>query len=500
MTKLGGVALLNIHRLVYRSPDIAWYTMTTHLLSVIRLSSAPQAIRVQASRVLNEILLVVPRNLTGTGDLQAQVQRRVLDVLAQQVVPETSVSAASSNTSIELRRMGLETLHQILQSSGHTLVVGWETIFHMLESVCRPALPVRSASSDDSVPVSSQPPSPVSRLKPLPSGLGLGAPNDKGHSSLVKIAFLSLKLVCDSISSLVPEHLRLCISTLGQFGRQSDTNIALTAAASLLWSVSDAIQAKRKNAEQEPQYSELWMFLLSEELGLCTDARPEVRDGAIQTLFRTMQLYGSTLSAETWDQCIWKITFPLLDALTVEIRQQAAVGDVEMSEETSWDESKILALQSIGAIFHEFLVSRIMTLESFPTAWEMFVRHIQDSVLLDNRPISAPALRCLEKSIKASSAARDEAKLRIDGVHAQVWGLIDALGNAVLRRAEEPSPSETTPRSPFTQESLIAFVNVIQCTRSVSRSAEGEEWQLERLTRLMAILKGKLSLINLCHG
>ncbi|KAF8345051.1 hypothetical protein F5887DRAFT_1282803 [Amanita rubescens] len=496
LTKLGGVAMLNIHRLIYRSPDIAWYTTTMHLLSVIRLSSAPQAVRVQAARVLDEVLLVVPRNLTSTGDLQAQVQRRVLDVLAQQVVPEISVSAASSNTSIELRRMGLETLHQILQSSGHTLVVGWETIFHMLESVCRPTLPLRSVSTDSVSALSQPPDSPVSRLKPLPSGLGYGAPSDKGHNSLVKIAFLSLTLVCDSVSSLSPEHLRLCISTLGQFGRQSDTNIALTAAASLLWSVSDAIQAKRKNAEQEPQYSELWLFLLSEELGLCTDVRPEVRDGATQTLFRTIQLYGSTLSTEMWDQCIWRVTFPLLDALTTEIRQQASAGDADLSGETSWDESKILALQSIGAIFHEFLVSRIMTLESFQTAWETFVRHIQDSVLLDNRSISAPALRCLEKAIKASSAARDERKARIEGVHAQVWRLIDTLGDAVLSRVEARSPSEMTPNSPFTQESLVAFVNVIQCTRSVSRLVEGGEWQLDRLTRLMAILKGVLTYPN----
>lgn len=35
----------------------------------------------------------------------------------------------------ELRRMGLETLHEILQVSGYTLVVGRETIFSMLESV-----------------------------------------------------------------------------------------------------------------------------------------------------------------------------------------------------------------------------------------------------------------------------------------------------------------------------------------------------------------------------
>ncbi|KAK7679003.1 hypothetical protein QCA50_017947 [Cerrena zonata] len=68
--KLGGVATLNIHRLIYRDPDIAWDVITAHLLSVIKYFAAPSAIRVQAARVLDDILIVVPRNLSTTGELQ----------------------------------------------------------------------------------------------------------------------------------------------------------------------------------------------------------------------------------------------------------------------------------------------------------------------------------------------------------------------------------------------------------------------------------------------
>jgi hypothetical protein len=330
--------------------------------------------------------------------------------------------------------------------------------------------------------------------------LGLGGASEKSFVTLVKIAFQSLTLVCDSVSALSPAHLRLCISTLGQFGRQADTNIALTAAASLLWSVSDAIQSKRRNAEEEKEYSALWMFLLLEVLGLCTDARPEVRDGAIQTLFRTMQLYGSTLSLETWGECIWKVTFPLLEALTGEIRRLAAfqppfeaVGDVPaVSQAQAWDESKILALNSIGSIFHEFLTPKIIQLESFTQAWDVFVTHIQDSVLLDNRTISAPALRCLEKAIKALPVLDFQPIL--EGVLLRVWAAIDELGDAVLRRVSSPvsTSTETWHYRPFTQESLVAFVDMIQCTRKVSRSFDSNEWPLERLKRLMAILKGEV--------
>ena len=486
INKLGGVALLNIHRLIYRSPDVAWNTTTSHLLLIIRLPFAPQAIRVQAARVLDEILLIVPRNLSSTGDMQGPVQRRVLEVLSQQVIPDASLSSHDTSTSVELRRMGMETLHQILQASGHTLVVGWEVIFQMLESVCRPATPLRSGSVDSLSVLSGTPPS-TPRLRPLP--LGLGNPSEKSYTALVKIAFQSLTLVCDSVSSLSPEHLRLCITTLGQFGRQADTNIALTAAASLLWSVSDAIQSKRKNVDEEPEYSELWMFLLLEVLGLCTDARSEVRDGAIQTLFRTMQLYGSTLSSETWDQCIWKVTFPLLESLTTEIQSYNEPGAGELSKLQAWDESKILALHSIGSLLNDFLVSKIMLLDSFTKAWDVFVGHVQKSVLLDNRSISAPALRCLEKAIKASACAEGVLRPRLTEILQRVWEAIDVLGSTVLQRSSI-TVAEGSPIQPLTQESLVAFVDVIQSTRKTSRTLIGKEWNLEKLTRLMVILKG----------
>jgi hypothetical protein len=436
--------------------------------------------------------------LTTTGELQPKVQRRVLDVLAQQIIPDSvTVDINITTTSVELRRMGLETLHQILQASGHTLVVGWETIFEMLESVCKPA-PALHSSSMDSVAEPSLPPT-TPRGKPLP----LGYNREKGYTTLIKIAFQSLTLVCDSVSSLSSEHLRLCISTLGQFGRQSDTNIALTAAESLLWSVSDAIQSKRKDADKEPEYSALWMFLLLEVLGLCTDARPEVRVGAIQTLFRTMQLYGATLSLDTWDECIWKITFPLLDSITTEIRYFAISSPISqpseissISPEQAWDESKTLALHSIGSIMHDFLALKIMHLSSFHRAWDVFVNHIQDSVIQDNRTISAPALQCLEKAVKASASAELELKPKVIEAKERVWQACDQIGGAVLQRqAIQPPLSPTgisSIQKPFTQESLVAYVDVIRSTRNVSRTLEGCEWQLDRLTRLMAILKGKI--------
>lgn len=483
--------MLNIHRLIYRASEVAWDAVTIHLLSVIRLPTAPGTIRIQAAQVLDDILVVVPRNISTTGELQGTLQQRVLDVLAQQVIVESNIP--STTTLTELRRMGLETLHQILQASGHTLVVGWDTIFAMLSSVCKP--------SSDVVPPSTAPSEP-SRNKPPP----LGYTNDKAYSFLVKIAFLSLTLVCDSLASLSPAHLRLCISTLGQFGRQADTNIALTAAESLLWGVSDSIQAKRKDKDKEPEYSALWMFLLLEILGLCTDARHEVRIGATQTLFRTLQLYGATLSLETWDECIWKVTFPLLDAITTSMRQSRLSPSFP---DAQWNESKILALQSIGGILNDFLASKIMQLHSFSRAWDVFLGHIKDSWLNDDRSVSATAIRCLEKAVKVCAAADESLRPQTLEALEKTWAACDNMGSAVV--TEDPSSPSTTKQQdadqsvkPYTQECFVALVDVIRHTKANSKDLEHTEWSFEKLSRLMTILKGNTYCQNrrifLAHG
>lgn len=499
IARLGGVASLNIQRLVHRSPDVAWDTITSHLIFVLRHPAAPQPIRLQAARTLDDILVIIPRHLTAApSDLQAAVQRRVLDVLAQQVM----LSGASSVTSMDLRRLGLETLHQILQASGHTLLVGWETIFEVLGSVCRPA-----PSSD-----------PASYLAPPEPGTPRGRPTpldylqEKGYSALIKIAFQCMTLMCDGLSALSPEHLRLCISTLGQFGRQADTNIALTAAESLFWGVSDAIQAKRREADHEPAYSALWMHLLLEILRLCSDARPEVRMGAIQTLFRTLQLYGATLSLDTWDECVWKVTFPLLDKLSPHVHANpltppsspdstiASPADANKRQDassSSWDDSKVVALQSIGAIMNDFLVSKVMHLPSFAAAWETFVTHIRDAFLLDGRAVSAPALRCLERALKAAAAAAaanapDAEGLRpsLVEIWERTWAKCEEMGGVVVRRASAAAQHVGSP-APFTQESLVVFVDVVKSVRVISRTLDGAEWPLERVSTLMTILKGE---------
>ena len=491
--KLGPISLLNMHRLIHSDAEVAWDPITRHLITVVRHPLAPPSIRLQAAHLLDEVLLAVPRNIPPSGELVAIIQRRVVDALAAQIMLESG-----SNPVIDIRKMGLETLHQILQSGAHGFVEGWETIFDMLGSVCKPinnppltASSFSTQSQDSISPTLSSPPTPRARVPPLSVYT-----NDRSMLPLIRVAFQSLTLVCDNLAALSPDQLKLCITTLGLFGRQTDTNIALTAAESLLWAVSDSIQLKRKDAEQEPVYSALWMFLLLELLRLCTDARPEVRGGAIQTLFRTLQLYGSTLSLETWEECMWEVVYPVVESITASMRQAAALSspdayyDIPSPASKAWDDSKILALQSLGGIFHDFEVEKILHLESFERVWDRFLGLVQDSFADDNKPISTAALRCLERAVRAFGRAGDLELVKI--ACEKAWDTWAAMG-AILTESASIRDGRRRPISVFSQECLVAYVDAVKALRAWSKQLRGAEWDLERLTRLATILKAVLT-------
>jgi len=104
-----------IQRPDHRSLDVAWDTITSHLTFVLRHPAAQQPIRLQAARALDgiQVFIIIPRHLTAsTSDFQAAVQRHVLNVFAKQIM----LSDTASGTNMVCRRLGLETLHRILQA------------------------------------------------------------------------------------------------------------------------------------------------------------------------------------------------------------------------------------------------------------------------------------------------------------------------------------------------------------------------------------------------
>jgi hypothetical protein len=340
--KLRIVGMLNLNRLVNKDPAVGWDILTRHLLSIARDGNAPSTVRVQASETLGDILL---------GSLRAKddrIQPLVFAVLGKQVDVHPISNLIS--TDYDVRSAGYHTLNQILESSGHSLQVGWTTIFGMLNAVCH----TRSHLDPPNRPSAST----------------------RGDANLVRIAFPSLNLICtDFLSSLDHDAMRQCITCLGHFGRQrEDVNITLSAIG-FMWNVSDAVQADSKD---------LWLELLLQLLDLGRDPRVEVTSTAMQTLYKCIELYGGTLSTDLWEEVWWKVVFPLL--------------------ETSKGESQVLALTSTGSIFHRFS-DKLAELKTFDKLFSTLLVQIEQAFDTVDRNITIASLKALESILQAKSGA-----------------------------------------------------------------------------------------------
>lgn len=217
VSKVGVVSLLNVHRLVYREADVGWNLVTSHLLLVQHYTVAPPAIRTQAAEVLDQILLVAPKNLSTADEvLRRRIQQQVLVALASQAEPGMW---PQTSTDIEMRRMALETLFKILETNGHSLIAGWERIFHVLRTACPPPLPPLVAHAPGSIDEAKE----ERDAFPVPE-------RSTRTPVLIRTSFPSLQLICtDFLDALTIEELRDCIGTLADFGRQAeDVNVALT--------------------------------------------------------------------------------------------------------------------------------------------------------------------------------------------------------------------------------------------------------------------------------
>lgn len=399
--KLRIVGMLNLSRMVNSEMDIGWGLITQHLLSIARHSSAPSTVRVQASDTLGELLLGSMRAAKTSN-----IQHMVFGVLGAQVAVEPVSMMVS--TDYDVRSAGYQTLNQVLESSGHSLEVGWSTIFTMLNDVCRDNTPSQASADSQHAYLS------ANRI----------SASNKGNANLVRIAFPSLNLICtDFLSALDNDAIRQCISCLGFFGRQKeDVNITLSAIG-LMWNVSDAVQGDSK---------EIWLGLLLQMLDLGRDPRSEVRSTAIHTLFKCIELYGNSLSTPRWENVWWTVIHPILEA-------------------SSDNDSQMLALVSVGNIFHSF-VDKLEAMGSFGKLYSSLLLQIEQAFETAEKQRSLAALKALEKLLQA---------LQGPGPRADREPAITAIWDTFLQMAQAIDAKEG-----FTQESLVALVRIAELLHS----------------------------------
>lgn len=453
LSSLATVAKLNVHRLTVLDKAMGWDLLVHHLLLVCSSSLRP-SLRLQAAEALDTFLTLA---MQVKAEDVAGIQLRSLQAVNQQCILDRKRQVAAD---IDVRRLGLETLVDILEKYGHSLLLGWELIFELCA-----ASSVSPAEVVDDV-----------SLRPT--------------TTLIKSAFTSLQLVCSNLlTKLNLKQLEECVETLALFSKQKeDVNVALTANGTL-WAVTAEISARAEMDEPaagNEEITALWIYVLKSVLELASDDRLEVRNGAISILFNILEQYGSGLNRAVWTSNVMvEILFPLLKNLaskcgsdsTTSVEMEADDRAVLMGQMASqakqWEESRSLALSSTGKVVRLSFTDKLM---HDTNVLARVFKEFEQAFLQGPSSTSQAAIRSLHTILQAAETPlhRQEV-LEIWQLAWQTWS---SIGNQM---------ASTT--AIYTQANLLAYIHTLEPIYQLI----GKDMKEEDVQTLLSCLKTALT-------
>jgi hypothetical protein len=603
VNRVHDVCLINTSRLVSTSFEV-WEFVIACLVEVAQASSTSVSIRNQVCQTFSEIVTASIQDVDLINDSGSNLEMKLLEPIKKLMLVDTTTPGASTDENervirgtwfVEIQKSGLETINKILQRSGQHLVYGWGLIFDVIRSVVSGAKKRGDFISNTAGGSFGGPTDITTAFGSVDSSGGASTK----IASLVRVGFPSLQLICsDFLSLLDPNMLYECMDTLECFGSQTeDINISLTAIG-LLWSVSDFVLTKRQELEKQGKTSNasslqpllesqqifehledikassatitgrpkvivashdnlsgppttktmdaLWMYLLGHLSQLCSDPRPEVRNSANQTLFRTIGMNGKRLTLDAWDECIWNVLFPLLERVKISSERVELVSrlskdipndgsstpiqgsrpgsglPVHHSRNTSskqWDETKVLTLTGVTTSIVNFFPVLVELGTGFDRAWCLFQDYIKAWCLGGSTEVAMAAIKSLRTLVRypkdlPTSSDGSPGKVPAN-VHDRLielwrvcWEVWENVGLGIISAADEnfgdliepnigstgslnDADLETLQLSlkvlhgPFTQETLTLYVNLFPDIYDVISSVFG----LSELRKLLHVVR-----------
>ncbi|KAJ9076915.1 Endocytosis and vacuole integrity protein [Entomophthora muscae] len=405
--QLRTMCLNTMPRLVNQASSDLWYVTLNNLIRIANGPNTAPGVRTQACETISDILLT---GMSCANSMRLDSQERVQLQMVQPLSYWMGLNEEHVHATVQ--KAALETLDKLLQNSGHSFTHGWDIIFAILLSACPTQLGTSPVITNDQLVTDA---APESKSRPA--------------IKLVRIAFPCLQLICtDFLAPLPLSCLRDCILTVGRFGLQDqDMNTSLTAVG-MLWNVLDYIQRRLDgdagSADEIDYHAPVTddtatpvalrqlLLLTFEQLAfVCADPRPEVRNGANQTLFRTLSSNGADFSTCIWNPLLWKVLFPLLDDVNeiycgldaLPNSQQLSSPDMMFhhsrnTAKKQWDETRVLILGGIASVFRDLLL-QLSRIPDFPEAWRLVLTYTGEAALVDSPEVALAALRSLSRML-----------------------------------------------------------------------------------------------------
>ncbi|KAI9846108.1 MAG: hypothetical protein M1837_004364 [Sclerophora amabilis] len=457
LSKLGDLIAINNSRLVGDDPSTSgWSMIVDEVVSVSNSSRTNATSRIKAAELLHGMIQNIASSIGSESDSdQGIIQERLLSALGAEIAPMVSHECrrptSGLSTDVEVHRRALDTLKSVLEQCTETFVKGWDVVFDIVNTVFQ-----EDTTTSDAHPEA------FSYEKPSTRSI-----------KLLRPSFGLLELICsDFLSSLPSICLLKLLDTLFLFCSQpDDLNISLTS-ITIFWNVSDFIQKRTQALSFEDNIitakngkalldivggentndatAALWMVLLHRLKAITNDQRPEVRNGAIQTLLRTFDVYGELLSPKAWGLCLHHIIFQMMEDIAAqEPRLTIDCTSQQQDDSTAWTETVILSLNGVSELFANYLDPITQCLE-FPHCWEMLLRYLTQCLGKGNLELSAAVFTCLSLILSKFVGSVRLPKESLD----TVWILW--IREIPLTRAEGSVSNANN------QKALIAYAQVFQ--------------------------------------
>jgi hypothetical protein len=251
------------------------------------------------------------------------------------------------------------------------------------------------------------------------------------------------------------------IAQLGEISFPGELNIPLNTVR-YLWDISDFLCSKSVK-----DVFGLWKGLLRHLTRLSLDSRPELRNSAVQTLLRTINMNGSSLKgyADKWNCLFEEIIFEFLKDLRATATESKAGKSKENSEviplgfshfsrdsETKqWDETESTVMTGVSTLLLTHFKGILYDLHEFPPYWCHFLKVLKDYALLKDGSVelTGVSISCLLQLSLGLKEVKGEIEIR--EYSTPLWEIWVAIGS-------ENGKFENF--NFFTQDSLLKYFKI----------------------------------------
>ncbi|KAI9653306.1 MAG: hypothetical protein M1821_007630 [Bathelium mastoideum] len=401
LTKIREVSRANHLRLAAHEPEVSgWDFLTSELIKISTSATAVHAVRTLAADILRERLFATADATRKEDSMtRREIQRRVLSTLQSELDILVEDDRRMKENDHYIHESILETLKDVLDVCGESLLDGWDSVFKIITSVFE--------RLDDSHTNGSN--SDSSARHPTSVRLISG--------KLGRIAFSSVQVVYSECRLVLPARfLSVLNDTLLLFALQlNDLNMSLTT-ISIFQDVSEFLQKQVVLSELETLHgavsaedmspgivikesaqvrvSAVWLSLLRHLTSIANDERSEVRNTAVRTILTIFDHYGELPSAPAWSLLITSVLFKLVDTNIEAQRRAQSKGVSDEEDSQSWDGSSKIILDGIAIIFSTFLETISRTTD-FSSLWQTLMAYLEFYLSFRSHSLNASVFRTL---------------------------------------------------------------------------------------------------------